>query len=633
MNGSVTSRPAMLLVFVCVFFSACNRAKSPQNTAKSSSAGHNGPSSTHTPARSNVAPPVISSRYIRDRQTIHERVLDPAQDGWKSEVLSSNTQRIIDELCRLASDKKSTEEKLEKIARLLSDDFFCSPIRPREIQTVFRGHRFQVNRPGGSQSSATDVLRGAKGVVKIFSDLVLLMGAFNAPDFHTKAIRMQETENGATSVHLIESKAVNENGVVECHWTWNCNWRISEHSRTPQLVSLEAFDFEETIAKKRLFSDQTRRAFGESKVYREQLSRGLNHWLDRIEITHGMYIFAEYGVAVGDVNGDGHEDIYVCQPGGLPNRLLLATGDGQVVDDSVAAGVDWLDHTSSALLLDFDNDNDQDLAIAVESRKIIFMRNDGSGKFSVAFEFPLADRHVQGLSAADFDNDGRLDVYLTVGFADSNARKHERRPPFVYHDANEGGANVLLQNRISPTHWDFVDVTAAVGLEANNRRHSLAAAWEDFDNDGDQDLYVANDYGQNCLYENSDGKFRNVAIDAGLTDFGSGMSVSWADYDHDGWMDLYVGNMFSSAGNRITRQAAFQNHIDPNSTEILKRFAKGNSLFRNLGNGRFREVGDTAAVEFGRWAWSSLFCDINNDGWEDLIVANGYVTSEDERDL
>ena len=112
------------------------------------------------------------------------------------------------------------------------------------------------------------------------------------------------------------------------------------------------------------------------------------------------------------------------------------------------------------------------------------------------------------------------------------------------------------------------------------------------------------------------------------------MSVSWGDYDRDGWMDLYVANMFSSAGNRITRQAQFKPSDDENVREVYSRFAKGNSLFRNLGTGEsFREVGGEAGVEMGRWAWSSVFADLNNDGWEDLLVANGYITTEDTGDL
>jgi hypothetical protein len=177
-------------------------------------------------------------------------------------------------------------------------------------------------------------------------------------------------------------------------------------------------------------------------------------------------------------------------------------------------------------------------------------------------------------------------------------------------------------------------VTAEVGFgKETNDRQALAAAWEDYDDDGDPDLYVANDFGPHDLWRNDGGKFVNVAFEARVEDFGSGMSVSWGDFNRDGKIDLYVGNMFSSAGNRI----AFQTHKVQGLTErtlpILQRFAKGNSLFENLGGSRFREVGDVYGVEMGRWAWSSLFTDINNDGWEDLFVVNGYVTNDDPHDL
>ena len=179
---------------------------------------------------------------------------------------------------------------------------------------------------------------------------------------------------------------------------------------------------------------------------------------------------------------------------------------------------------------------------------------------------------------------------------------------------------------------EFADVTAEVGLDANNRRHSLAAAWEDVDRDGDPDLYVANDYGQNCLYRNDGGRFTDVADASGVVDHGSGMSVSWGDYDRDGRSDLYVGNMFSNAGNRIARQARFMPDSDAAVRALNLRFAKGNTLFRNVGD-TFEETSPGAGVEMGRWAWSSLFADLDNDGWQDLFVANGYLTTPDTSDL
>jgi hypothetical protein len=191
-------------------------------------------------------------------------------------------------------------------------------------------------------------------------------------------------------------------------------------------------------------------------------------------------------------------------------------------------------------------------------------------------------------------------------------------------------------------------VTNEVGLDSNNQRFTLATGFEDIDNDGDQDLYVANDYGKNNLYRNDvdaagQRRFVDIAGPANAEDTNSGMSVAWADYDRDGWMDLYVSNMFSYAGNRIMYQQKFKPETSEEVLAQFRRFAKGNTLLRNLGLGDQSEEGSSvqkfddrslqAAVNRGRWAWASRFMDINNDGWEDLVVANGFITTEDTGDL
>jgi hypothetical protein len=314
--------------------------------------------------------------------------------------------------------------------------------------------------------------------------------------------------------------------------------------------------------------------------------------------------------------------------------LLIQQPDGTAIDQSAAAGVDWLDHTSSALLIDLDNDGAQDLVVSTSSG-IVVMENDKAGQFQWRATLPLSGSDVQSLSAADYDNDGDLDFYICMDFATRNALNNQAPVGFVYYDANDGGANILFRNDLLSQNalWKFTDVTAETGLDVNNRRHSLAASWEDYDNDGDQDLYVANDYGQNSLYRNDDGRFVDIATNSGVVDHGSGMSVSWADVNRDGKMDLYVGNMFSSAGNRITRQSNFRSGDGQNVRSVYSRFAKGNSLFTGDGSGAFQEVGAAAGVERGRWAWSSVFADLNNDGWQDILVANGYITTEDTGDL
>jgi len=207
---------------------------------------------------------------------------------------------------------------------------------------------------------------------------------------------------------------------------------------------------------------------------------------------------------------------------------------------------------------------------------------------------------------------------------------------FLYHDANNGGANCLLRNEITPEgEWRFRNVTTELGLDVNNTKWSLAASWEDFDNDGDQDLYVANDFGSNCFYRNDrlpNGMphFVEISKIAGVEDSASGMAVAWGDIDLDGNSDLYVSNMWSSAGSRVMSQTRFLPEVGDEIKNRLRRFAAGNSLFKNRGQGAFEELSQSSGTAMGRWAWSSVFADLNNDGWEDLLVANGFITSNDD---
>jgi len=179
----------------------------------------------------------------------------------------------------------------------------------------------------------------------------------------------------------------------------------------------------------------------------------------------------------------------------------------------------------------------------------------------------------------------------------------------------------------------FSDVTNAVGLDENNSRFSFAVAWEDFDNDGDQDIMVANDYGRNNLYRNDGGLFKDIAPEMGVEDISSGMSVAWGDVNRDGWMDLYISNMFSSAGNRITYQRQFKPEVSEDTKQIYQRMARGNSLFINKAGSGFQDRSVESAVTLGRWAWGSRFVDLDNDGWEDIFVTNGFITTDDTGDL
>jgi hypothetical protein len=132
---------------------------------------------------------------------------------------------------------------------------------------------------------------------------------------------------------------------------------------------------------------------------------------------------------------------------------------------------------------------------------------------------------------------------------------------------------------------------------------------------------------------NESGMFRDVAAELSVEDMAGGMSVSWGDCNQDGLMDIYVGNMYSAAGNRVTYQRRFLGGRSADSSTGIQRMARGNTLFLANAGAAFSDVSQAAGVMMGRWAWSSKFADLNNDGREDLVVANGYFTNVRPDDL
>ncbi len=134
---------------------------------------------------------------------------------------------------------------------------------------------------------------------------------------------------------------------------------------------------------------------------------------------------------------------------------------------------------------------------------------------------------------------------------------------------------------------------------------------------------MANDAGENGLYIHRGDRFVDEAVPRGVLDRGYGMGVSFADYDNDGWLDLHVTNMSSTAGNRILGRA-FPN-ASPDQNMFVK-IAAGNSLYKNTGNGYFRDVTAEAGPFPGGWGWGGGFFDFDNDGWEDIYTPNGGIS-------
>lgn len=408
-------------------------------------------------------------------------------------------------------------------------------------------------------------------------------------------------------------------------------WRIVWLNGSIQ--SFEPLSEELTSTQQPLFRDVTAAAFGSLPAL-AQLSKGIPYWRSRLDPACGIDIYGSNGVSVGDIDGDGQDEIYVCQPGGLPNRLLKFAPDGKLIDLTEQWKVGLLDDTSCALFLDLRNSGHQDLVVLRGGGPLLFLHQGSHYRLiPEAFHFstpPLGG--FTGMSAADFDRDGKLDLYLCCYVYFQSEAQYTYASP--YHDAQNGPPNFLFRNKLNADGSGFFeDCTAETGINENNNRFSFAPAWCDFNDDGWPDLYVANDFGRKNLYVNRSGHFRDEAHAAGVEDIGPGMSASWFDYDGDGKPDLYVANMWSDAGQRIVRDPQFRPAHEAANQEAYLRHTRGNSLYRNNGDGTFSDTTFAQHADFGRWAWSACGVDLDNDGKPEILSTSGMLTNVANNDL
>lgn len=547
--------------------------------------------------------------FTKSRGTILETATTAKEVNWESERLSDQALLSLKKLAR-------GEDQERNFDQLVAASFSGTSPLPKNLNKI------ESHIPNWElwQASADQAPINRDTFKKELQNQFLA----NA---HFKIIGIELTDTQLKTEVFVEFGDSQRQGNA----TWICHWQ-----RAPKgilkLQRLERKSHEELRGPSQpMFHDATTTVLGNTPHFSTQVQRGIADWANEISRFSDFALTGHHGIAVGDVDGDGLEDVFVCDGGGLPNRLYRQRADGSAEDISTKAGLDWYEDSRSALLIDLDNDGDQDLVVATIG-VIAFAENNGAGTFTLKGGFPGA-QYPFSMTAADYDLDGDLDIYVCLYGEGDNAtgeRGFDSRSPIPFEDARNGGRNVLLNNL---GNFAFTDVTDTVGLDKNNDRWSFSAAWEDYDRDGDSDLYVANDFGQNTLYRNDNGHFTEIAHELGVEDTAAGMSVSWGDYNRDGYFDLYLGNMFSSAGERISNQDLFAPDRNKTALSGLQRMARGNSLFAG-GSSGFREIPQAAGAFMGRWAWSSGFIDLNNNGWEDLVITNGYLTGwEDKKDL
>jgi hypothetical protein len=566
--------------------------------------------------------------------------IEPGNDAFPLEREAREVERRLGEL---SDALRARPERVATIADwLLADNFRGGHLRPVDRATS----------PGDAASGGGAVAPPSlevKSTKEMPPGLALDAAAFSA-ELRTMVEELREVtvaEFLVTSIDVDASGIVRSQvrydiaGVGKTSWriehvgVWQLRWRKS--STEWRVVEWTAVSDLSSRAKQPIFTDVTAAVLGGNDSFKQQLATPLDHWMATLDSVLTRDSNGHHGVSVGDADGDGLDDLYVAQPAGLPNRLYRARGDSTFEDVTERAGLGVLDDTAQSIFADVDNDGDQDLVLATGTRPLLFV-NDGTGRFSAIADAFRFQRPLQGaltsIAMADYDRDGSLDLYLCVYSYFYGAGEDKAGTPMPYYDAGNGPPGVLFRNDGSGR---FVDVTTESGIDAGNDRYHFAAAWGDYDGDGWPDLLVANDFGAKNLCRNQGRRngtvtFKDVAADAGVLDYGAGMSAAFVDYDNDGLIDIYTGNMWSASGLRVTASPAFLPEAPAEVRALYRRHARGNSLFRNLGNGRFEDKTLDASVAMGRWAWSSDGLDFDSDGWEDLYVVNGMLTRDDGRD-
>ncbi|MBM3734752.1 MAG: CRTAC1 family protein [Acidobacteria bacterium] len=310
--------------------------------------------------------------------------------------------------------------------------------------------------------------------------------------------------------------------------------------------------------------------------------------------------------AVADFDGDGWEDIFATdsQKSGK-NRLYRNNGNLTFTDVAREAGVaegnDDRNASSDALWFDYNGDGRPDLFVIRFGQSLLY-ENLGNGKFRDVTRQAGLTRYANSITAIafDYDLDSDLDLFVGDYFQPVDIFKPNtpRFFPENFETANNGGGVAVFRN----DKGAFTNVSAQVGIKISGWTLDLGHA--DADLDGDDDLYVAADFGTDRFFvNNGNGTFTDLTDKAIGVDSKKGMNVDWGDFDNDGYFDVYVTNI----------------------TDDYMR--EGNFLWKNNGNLTFTDVSREMNVHDTGWGWAAKFFDYDNDGWQDIYAVNGWVSA------
>jgi hypothetical protein len=370
------------------------------------------------------------------------------------------------------------------------------------------------------------------------------------------------------------------------------------------------------------------------------------------------------GLAAGDYDGDGQYDLYFCNLEGA-NGLFRNKGNWTFENVTAATATSCTGQTSrAAVFADVDGDSDLDLFVTSLSGPNALLLNDGKGNFKdgTAAAGLTLKAGCHSIALADIEGDGDLDLYvanngeisiLRSGGAISVRNDASGKPvvtgrfgqrikiidgvmielgePHAFYLNNGNGTFA----RLSWTDGRFTD-EAGQPLKAPHWDQGLSVTFRDINADGHPDIYVCNDFQTPDRIWMNDGKgnFRLIAAHAIRTTCHFSMGVDFADIDRDGDDDFFVSDMLSRFHRLLMRQIGATNpppsHVGDNND---RHQARRNVLQLNRGDGTYADIANFAGVDATDWTWTVLFLDVDLDGYEDLLVANGHAYDTQDFDM
>ena len=353
------------------------------------------------------------------------------------------------------------------------------------------------------------------------------------------------------------------------------------------------------------------------------------------------YMYLGGGVAVGDFNNDGLEDLFF-SGNMVPNKLYLNQGDFQFKDISESAGIQGDNRWYSGVsLIDINKDGFLDIYIAVggenEPNNNVLYINNQNNTFSEKAEAYGIDDDGYSMHSTffDYDKDGDLDLYV-ANYPPTSFTAPVDYYKYMIDNHEDRDSDHLYRNDGEL----FVDVTKESGI--SNFGLSLGVVASDFNNDGNPDLYISNDFNApDFMYiNNGDGTFTNEILNSLQQTSFFGMGVDAADFNNDGWVDIFQLDM--NAADNFRSKA---NMSSMNPEVFYQSVALGlhhqymqNSLQLNQGNlndssPAFSNIARWSGVSSTDWSWGGLFADFDNDGWKDLYVTNGIRRDVNNKDF